>query len=340
MKNRLLSVLFVLFAIYSQGIYAQWVSNACPGVTITASQSSGMAGQPDCAGISAVLLPGGWTGTSGAGFVRYNWLSPISSVRIEFFSVNTNDYGTISTNSGGALSITSANGCAPVSGVVVGPYTGGGAYGTTAFQVTSTIPFTQLNFINTGASSGWVCDCPVNVILAVEMDFFQANYLENHGNVKLDWQTSTESNSSHFVVERSADGTEWQSVGTVKAAGNSISSVSYAFEDALPISGKSMYRLQQVDLDGSFRLSGVETVFVDDYLKAYPTIADQVVHVTSLANAASVTIYDHLGKQHECPAIAEPNGFAFDVSQLENGFYFLRIADAGAVVSRKIWVRR
>jgi hypothetical protein len=299
-----------------------------------------MSPQPDCAGISAVLLPGGWAGTSGAGFVRYNWLSGITSVRIEFFSVNTNDYGTISTNTGGALTITSANGCAPVSGVVVGPYTGGGAYGTTAFQVVSTIPFTQLNFINTGASSGWVCDCPVNVILAVELDFFQAHYLESQGNVKLDWQTSTESNSSHFIVERSADGAEWEAIGTVKAAGNSTQSMNYTFEDGLPISGKSMYRLQQMDLDGSFRLSGTETVFVDDYLKAYPTIADQIVHVTSLENAAAVSIFDHLGKRYDCPATEESNGFAFDVSQLQNGFYFLRIADAGAVVSRKIWVRR
>ncbi len=340
MKNCLPFVFLTLFSFACLPSKGQWVSNACPGVTITASQSSGMAGQPDCAGISAVLLPGGWTGTSGAGFVRYNWLSGITSVRIEFFSVNTNDYGTISTNTGGALTITSANGCAPVSGVVVGPYTGGGAYGTTAFQVVSTIPFTQLNFINSGASSGWVCDCPVNVILAVEMDFFRVAYNENHGHVKLDWQTSSESNSSHFVVERSVDGNDWQSLGTIEAAGNSTESKRYTFEDGLPISGKSMYRLQQVDLDGSFRMSGVETVVVDDHLKAYPTIADRVIHVTSLDNAESVTIFDQLGKRYDCPATEEPNGFAFDVSALENGLYILRIADAGSVVSRKIWVRR
>lgn len=340
MKNCLFSVLFVLLATYSQGIYAQWVSNACPGVTITATTSSGMSGQPDCAGISAVLLPGGWTGTSTVGFVRYNWLSAITSARIEFFSVNTNDYATISTNTGGALTITSANGCAPVSGVVVGPYTGPTAFGTTAFQVVSTIPFTQLNFINTGGTSGWVCDCPVNVILAVEMDFFHVAYDENHGQVKLDWQTSSESNSSHFVVERSVDGNDWQALGRLEAAGNSTESRSYTFEDGLPISGKSMYRLQQVDLDGSFRLSGVETVVVDDHLKAYPTITDQVVHVTSLEKAESVTIFDQLGKRYDCPAKEEINSFAFDVSALENGLYILRIADAGSVVSRKFWVRR
>ncbi|HEX2900483.1 MAG TPA: T9SS type A sorting domain-containing protein [Bacteroidia bacterium] len=318
---------------------AQSVFNSCPGVTITASTSSGMSGQPDCASISAVLLPGGWTSTSAAGFVRYNWPAPVSSVRIEFFSVNTNDYATISTNTGGALFVTSVGGCAPVSGVVVGPYTGPTAFGTTAFNVSSTIPFTQLNFINTGGQSGWVCDCPVMVILAVELNYFQAHYDDDRGHVGLAWQTATETNSDHFVVERSVDGNEWEAIGKVAAAGQSSHALNYSFEDRLPISGKSMYRLQQVDQDGSYRLSGAESVFVDDYLKVYPSLADQLVHIGGITEAGQVELFDKLGKSHVCTGTREASGLVIDVSALEGGLYIVRIADAGTVVSRKIWVR-
>jgi hypothetical protein len=37
----------------------------------------------------------------------------------------------------------------------------------------------------------------------------------------LQWETAQESNSSHFTVEHSVNGTDWTAVGTVKAAGNS-----------------------------------------------------------------------------------------------------------------------
>jgi hypothetical protein len=339
MKTLYALALFALFFAASPSISAQVTFNSCAGVTVTATTSSGMSGQPDCASISAVLLPGGWTSTSASGFVRYNWASAISSVRIEFFSVNTNDYATISTNTGGTLTVTSVGGCSPVSGVVVGPYTGPSAFGTTAYNVSSTNPFTQLNFVNTGGQSGWVCDCPVNVILAVELDYFQAQYNADEAKVRLDWQTANESNSSHFMVERSADGSNWEALGNVSAAGNSSQSLNYAYEDPLPLSGKSMYRLHQVDTDGSYKISGAQSVFVDDYLKAYPTIADQTVHITGLKDATNVQLFDKLGKAFTCPSTQESNGFAFNTALLESGFYILRIPTEGTVVTRKIWVK-
>lgn len=326
--------------LFTGSAFAQSTFTTCGGgVTVTASTSSGMSGQPDCASIAATLLPGGWTGTASNGFVRYNWVSAVSSVRIEFYSVNTNDFATISTNTGGSLTVTSVGSCSGISGVVVGPYSGGGAFGTTAYNVSSTIPFTQLNFINTGGQSGWVCDCPVNVILAVELDYFQAHYDADQANVRLDWQTANETNSSHFIVERSAKGDEWEPLGKVTAAGNSTQALSYSFSDPLPLSGTSMYRLRQVDQDGSFKISGAESVLVDDFLKAYPTIADQTLHVIGLTDATEVRLYDKLGKAFTCPSKATANGFDFTTTDLESGFYILRIPAENTVLTRKIWIK-
>jgi hypothetical protein len=333
---RFVGICAALFLSIHLSASAQWSSTFCPGVTITATTNSGMSPQPDCAGIFATLLPGGWDGGSASGFIRYNWSSAITSVRLEFFSVNTNDFATISTNTGGSLTVTPINGCAPVSGVVVGPYTGSGPYGTVAVNVSSTIPFTQLNFNNTGGSSGWVCDCPVNVILATDLDYLQAKY-DGEGAVRLDWQTSQERSTSHFVVERSLDAVEWESVGETPAAGNSEMAVPYNLTDFLPISGKSMYRIRCINDDGSYTISAVETVLVDDYIKVFPSLSHQFVNVIGLTNPEALRMFDHLGKEYTPQATQVGDNLRLDISQLPNGMYVLRLQESNKMLSRKIW---
>lgn len=67
--------------------------------------------------------------------------------------------------------------------------------------------------------------------------------------VDLVWSTASERNSSHFIVERSADGSRFEPVGLVAAAGNSQSLLEYRFPDMDPHEGVNYYRLQQVDRD-------------------------------------------------------------------------------------------
>lgn len=328
-----LALVWVVFGIQAN---AQWVSNACPGVTVTATTSSPMSGQPDCAGIVATLLPGGWDGASGSGFIRYNWPSPISSVRIEFYSVNTNDYATVTTNGGGALTITSVGTCSSVSGTVIGPYLGGGAFGTVAYNVSATIPFTMLNVQNTGAQSGWVTDCPVNVILATELAHFSARN-DGEGTVKLDWQSAQETNSAYYGVERSADGIAWEEIGQVQAVANSTSLVSYSYKDHLPHQGRNYYRLRAVSQDGSFTQSGVQESMVGAYIQVYPSPTRGELHVRGVEDASRLRIHDNLGREVSVPVQTEAEGLMLDLSQLLDGMYILRMQQDGEILTRKVW---
>lgn len=83
-----------------------------------------------------------------------------------------------------------------------------------------------------------------------------------NGKVKLQWKTATETNSSAYVVERSADGINYTVVTTVKARGNSQSEAGYNAEDSNPLVGKSYYRLKMTDLDGKFEYAPVRTVLI------------------------------------------------------------------------------
>ncbi|NJB84473.1 hypothetical protein GGR26_000218 [Lewinella marina] len=75
--------------------------------------------------------------------------------------------------------------------------------------------------------------------------------------VELQWSTIDESGTSHFLVERTADGKSFSPVGRVSAAGTSASAteLSYQLVDAAPLRGSAFYRLKSVDLDGSFTYS-------------------------------------------------------------------------------------
>jgi hypothetical protein len=94
--------------------------------------------------------------------------------------------------------------------------------------------------------------------LPVRLVSFTGQQLD--GQVQLKWQSSSEENTSHFEVERSADGKNFSQVLTKKAQGNSSSLVSYNALDNSPLSGTSYYRLKMVDLDGTFEYSKLVSV--------------------------------------------------------------------------------
>jgi hypothetical protein len=75
--------------------------------------------------------------------------------------------------------------------------------------------------------------------------------------VRLNWSTASEQNSSHFEIERSANGIEFTNIGRESAAGNSQSISNYAHWDAQPLNGISYYRLRQVDQNGNYSFSRV-----------------------------------------------------------------------------------
>ncbi|MBB4079807.1 hypothetical protein GGR28_002434 [Lewinella aquimaris] len=78
--------------------------------------------------------------------------------------------------------------------------------------------------------------------------------------VKLFWEVASETENDYFRIERSPDGKTWTDLGEV--AGNGTTQVYAAFEftDPHPRGGNTLYRLVQVDFDGTEHLSTVVEV--------------------------------------------------------------------------------
>jgi hypothetical protein len=85
--------------------------------------------------------------------------------------------------------------------------------------------------------------------LPVTLLFFDAKI--SGSAVILSWATATESNSSHFVIERSIDGKNFHEIASQNAAGNSVTKKEYTLIDKFPLVGRAYYRLKQVDFDGA-----------------------------------------------------------------------------------------
>ena len=86
----------------------------------------------------------------------------------------------------------------------------------------------------------------------VELISYSVTAVSNDVNIQ--WATATETNASHFIIERKLSDGEWFETGNVRAAGTSTTTKNYDFVDKNVAAGKYFYRLKQVDFDGRFQI--------------------------------------------------------------------------------------
>jgi hypothetical protein len=146
----------------------------------------------------------------------------------------------------------------------------------------------------------------------------------------LNWQTATEVNNSHFVVQRSKDGEKFTDIGTIKANGTTGTPQYYDFVDALPYAGINYYRLQQVDRDGKSELSKTITVSTPfgnkKTVNIYPNPSHNVLTVEHNTDVKTLDIVNTLGQVVRSIKTTQ-NAAQTDIvtTDLTDGIYFLRV---------------
>lgn len=102
---------------------------------------------------------------------------------------------------------------------------------------------------------GWYIDnVLVTTYSAVPVELASFNAEVTYDKVVVTWTTASELNNRDFDVQRSTDGEQWTSIGTLIGAGTTTIANSYRFEDKAPLMGVSYYRLKQNDYDGTYRV--------------------------------------------------------------------------------------
>ena len=186
-----------------------------------------------------------------------------------------------------------------------------------------------------GALSLWTLGNSTNP-LPVELVDFTAQ-LQGAETVQLKWATASEKNSDRFEVERSLDGSAFDRIGTVAAAGSSSGAQLYALLDRhLPAgAGRLYYRLQQVDLDGTTSYSPVRSVAKLpgsaaglNPLAVYPNPTTGRVQVSGLLAGSPVQVRDALGRV-VATAVAPADGSVLTLTlpaTLATGVYVVQSA--------------
>ncbi len=99
---------------------------------------------------------------------------------------------------------------------------------------------------------------PTFSVLPVTISSFSASNRGDNNLVK--WETSSESNTARFIVEKSTDGRTYSAIGEVTAAGNSSQARQYQFTDGNIGTGTCYYRLRTIDRDGQSNYSAAVMV--------------------------------------------------------------------------------
>lgn len=118
-------------------------------------------------------------------------------------------------------------------------------------------------------SFSWWTAAETGAALPIELLNFSAN-CSTEKLVELNWATATETNNSHFEIQKSIDTENFQTIGRIEGAANSNTLLNYNFKVENDENIISYYRLKQIDFDGKFEYSNV--VAVDCSVKSNNTI--------------------------------------------------------------------
>ena len=162
--------------------------------------------------------------------------------------------------------------------------------------------------------------------LPVELTHFSAQWQTEGESALLTWQTATETNNSHFLIERSFDGVEFQTIGQVEGMGTTITSTDYQFDDPLETNNPNpetiYYRLKQVDFNGDYEYSDMKTLSSEletsSSFSVWPNPSSgDIVLVSAVGDYSVISMNGVVLKSFN-------NTDKLDISDLEKGTYMIR----------------
>ncbi len=215
--------------------------------------------------------------------------------------------------------------------------------------------YTLPNGIDPTSTLGAVSDLTNDVVtvtylgqefLPIELIRFTAVLEDNV--IALEWATASETNNHYMMVERSADGIQFDHIGRVYGAGTTVEAQHYTFIDEQPAPGWNYYRLRQVDYDRSEEYSKVVAIDASGiqqeglHLEVYPNPAADRIQVSwksaSVDEHARIRILDYAGRR-ELASYALPEGtqqMNMPLEALPSGHYIIQLVHGKQVKAVKL----
>jgi hypothetical protein len=173
---------------------------------------------------------------------------------------------------------------------------------------------------------------------SLPVELIDFNAICNDNTINVTWSTASEANNDYFLLERSTDLINWQSIATINGAGNSNSTINYSYSDNNASSGTYYYQLQQFDFDGTPHSYGPIVSYCSgeeiEIITIQPNPAtDQISYMvySSENTEVNIEIVNVLGQvvlSDKFGILKGSTSLNLGLSQLVNGIYYLHIYTA------------
>ena len=187
--------------------------------------------------------------------------------------------------------------------------------------------------------------------IPVELIAFNAEMVD--GNVVLSWSTATETNNNGFQIERTVRSQQssvsnWENKGFVNGKGTRTEKTFYSFKDKNEKPGAYLYRLKQIDFDGTSSYSNeveIEVSGPKDFAlyQNYPNPfnpSTTIKFALPVKTNLSLNVYNTLGeKVAEIFNGEKEEGYhevMFNASGLSSGIYFYKIESENYSSTKKL----
>lgn len=181
------------------------------------------------------------------------------------------------------------------------------------------------------------CLLPINLVS------FQGKR-DNRVNL-LEWITASETNNSHFIVEKSSNGHDFSTLEKVESKnGNSLVSQEYKLVDKSPFDDQTYYKLGQVDFNGTYHY--LSTIMIDNQETKQITIAPNPVvdylfikYNNEKEEQHEITISDIFGKiifEEKLNVHEGMNDTLLNFSNYSDGIYYISIISSDRQETIKI----
>lgn len=177
-------------------------------------------------------------------------------------------------------------------------------------------------------------------LLPVELMGINAQGIVDH--IAVTWDVASESDFSHYELERSDDGTSFEKITEIQGVGNTTDQQSYSFDDYdVRYFQPYYYRLISVDIDGSYEYSATVLGSINKEINGFdlesmmvypnPTVDQFMISLfTSENRDLEMNIYNPLGQVIESRDLKIQEGntvMKVDSDEWAPGVYLIELVD-------------
>jgi hypothetical protein len=142
---------------------------------------------------------------------------------------------------------------------------------------------------------GSVSDIPLSISFSSAL-----KVRSEHCNVYLTWSVVGEQGISAYDIERSSNGRDWQTIGSLKINGNNQTQKEYAYTDPVPDAGSKYYRLKIAELSADYSYSAVSGINISgcntEPFRFSPNPSKGMIQVSGTAAGDILQVYNVQGQ--------------------------------------------